>query len=140
MKAALIVESSCDAVDLNLGCPQNVAKRGRYGAFLEDWEIIFKIVQSLYQNLKVPVTCKFRVFDSTEQTCTFAKMLVDAGASVLSVHGRTREQKGPASGLADWKKISSIKVSSIRLLCHQYQYHFLPSRNYCHTFFLNENV
>ena len=112
LKAAKIVEPFCEAVDLNLGCPQNIAKRGHYGAFLEEWDLIHKIVNTLHTGLEtIPVTVKFRVFDSTESSCEFAKMLVKAGASVLAVHGRTREQKGPLTGLADWQKIAEIKVS-----------------------------
>lgn len=42
--AAKLVESQCDAIDVNLGCPQSIAKRGRYGSFLqEDWELLKKI-------------------------------------------------------------------------------------------------
>lgn len=42
--AAILVEKDCDAIDVNLGCPQSIAKRGRYGSFLQDdWVLLQKI-------------------------------------------------------------------------------------------------
>ena len=99
LTAARYVEKDCDGVDINLGCPQRIAKRGNYGAFLmEDLDVVRDMVRKLATELSIPVTCKIRVFpqeepNGKEKTLQYAKMLQDAGCSLLAVHGRTRDQK-----------------------------------------------
>ncbi|KAF9935113.1 hypothetical protein FBU30_007492 [Linnemannia zychae] len=110
LQAALMVAPYCDAVDINLGCPQHIARRGHYGSFLmEDWPLISSLISTLHKHLPIPVTAKIRVFPEVEKTVAYAKMVVDAGAQMLVVHGRLREMKGHLTGVADWEKIRMVR-------------------------------
>ncbi|GMI86470.1 hypothetical protein like AT5G67220 [Hibiscus trionum] len=110
LEAARRVESYCDYVDINLGCPQRIARRGYYGAFLMDnLPLVKSLVEKLASNLNVPVSCKIRVFPKLEDTLKYAKMLEDAGCSLLAVHGRTRDEKDGKKFRADWNAIKAVK-------------------------------
>jgi len=110
LAAARTVEVQCDAVDINLGCPQGIAKRGHYGSFLlEEWPLITQMVKELHDNLAIPVTCKIRVLDDVERTMEMCHLLQNAGCSVLCVHGRTKEMLKQAIGPCDFDIIKRIK-------------------------------
>lgn len=110
LEAARLVAPYCDAVDLNLGCPQGIARKGHYGAFLqEDQDLVHRLIKTLHENLDVPVTAKIRVLETREKTLAYAENVLAAGASILTVHGRFREQKGHLTGLADWEHIRYLR-------------------------------
>ncbi|KAJ1421149.1 tRNA-dihydrouridine synthase [Sesbania bispinosa] len=110
LEAARKVEPYCDYVDINLGCPQRIAKRGNYGAFLMDnLPLVKSLVEKLASNLQVPVSCKIRLFPNLEDTLKYARMLEEAGCLLLAVHGRTRDEKDGKKFRADWKAIKAVK-------------------------------
>ena len=110
LAAAKYVQPYCDVVDLNLGCPQGIARKGNYGAFLqEDWNLVYKLINILHINLDIPVSAKIRVLETREKTLDYAKTVISAGASILTVHGRQRDQKGHKTGLADWSILRYLR-------------------------------
>lgn len=110
LNAARHVAPYCDAVDLNLGCPQGIARKGHYGSFLqEDQDLIHRLIKILHENLDIPVTAKIRILETKEATLKYAQNVLSAGASILTVHGRRREQKGHLTGLADWQMIRFLR-------------------------------
>lgn len=112
LSSAHLIAPYVDAIDLNLGCPQGIARKGHYGSFLQDdWPLITTLISTLHTSptLPVPITAKIRIFPSHPKTLQYARQILRAGASILAVHGRTREQKGHNTGLACWATIAFLR-------------------------------
>jgi tRNA-dihydrouridine synthase 1 len=69
---------------------------------MDDWPLVEKLIKELDENLDVPVTAKIRVYDDLEKSVEYAKMVEKAGAQIIAVHGRTREQKRLAEYKCNW--------------------------------------
>ena len=67
------------------------------------------MVEKLADNLNVPVSCKIQVFPDLQDTINYARMLEDAGCSLLAVHGRTRDEKDGKKFRASWNTIKAVK-------------------------------
>ena len=126
LRAAVLAAPLADAVELNVGCPQQCARKAQppYGAFMmNDPDTLVDLVQALAATLRecnppTPLLCKIRVYKDTDATVALAQRLERAGCACLTVHGRTRHDKGKTGSkcraLADWGKIAAVK-SALRI-------------------------
>ena len=99
-------------VDINMGCPApKVVKNGDGSKLLLNLELVEKIVKAAVNASSVPVTVKMRIGWDQEHIVAIeaAKIIEKAGASAITVHGRTRSQY--YSGSADWNIIKKVKES-----------------------------
>lgn len=98
------------AIDLNLGCPQKIAKKGNYGAYLlKDKDRIVKVLSSMVKELDCPITAKIRVLDSEQATLDLCRAIEDCGVSMLTVHGRLITANKQFTGPVNWDIIRTIK-------------------------------
>ena len=101
-RAAKLVESHCDAIDLNLGCPQRTAYIGHFGSYLldgdDDRKLILDIVRAGTEAVSIPIFVKIRLLDTIEETIKLCHQLRDAGAALIAIHARYR---------ASWERTSA---------------------------------
>ena len=98
------------SIDINMGCPAQKVVGGQSGsALMKDPDLAAEIVRQVKRATVLPVTVKMRLgWDEEHRNAvTFAKMLEQAGADMLTVHGRTRQQQ--YAGKADWAMIAQVK-------------------------------
>ncbi len=103
-------EWGVSGVDINMGCPVRKALRHNYGvALMGDPEYASEVVRIACQNTKLPVSVKFRAGqqNNPDILLRFAKGIEAAGASWVTLHPRTAEQK--RKGKADWAQIKLLK-------------------------------
>ena len=105
--------SGCDFIDINMGCPMpKIANSGDGCGLMRTPELAGDIVKAVVAAVDVPVTVKCRLgWDKGSiNVLEFARRMEDSGASVLTVHGRTRSML--YSGTADWDMIAKVKQRS----------------------------
>ena len=102
VEAAKHVHHVATAVDLNLGCPQKIAKRGNYGAYLlQDQKRVCQVLSAMVKELDCPVTAKIRRLQTDEETIEMAQAIERTGVSLLTLHGRTVESSKLYTGIID---------------------------------------
>ena len=108
--AKRIEERPFAILDINMGCPvPKVVKNGEGSALMKNPKLVYDIVSAVVKAIEKPVTVKIRKgFDDNHVNAVeIAKIIEEAGASAVAVHGRTREQY--YSGRADWDIIRQVK-------------------------------
>lgn len=97
-------------IDINMGCPvRKIAGKGDGAALMRDPRLAAAIVRAASRAIEHPLTVKFRRgYALGEQTAPeFARIMEDAGAAAVAVHGRFAQQM--YCGTADWEVIASVK-------------------------------
>jgi tRNA-dihydrouridine synthase B len=97
-------------IDINMGCPVKKVVNGDAGsALMRDLKLAASIVDATVKAVKVPVTLKMRMgWDhSSLNAPELARIAVDLGVQMITVHGRTRNQL--YKGDADWRFVRRVK-------------------------------
>jgi nifR3 family TIM-barrel protein len=107
--AQMIEEKGPDIIDINMGCStRRVSGRGAGVGMMPDPNLIAETFSLLTKHLSVPVTGKIRLgWDGNENYLEIAQILEDNGASLIAMHGRTKEQK--YNGRANWDALAQLK-------------------------------
>ncbi|PPD45383.1 MAG: tRNA dihydrouridine synthase DusB [Methylocystis sp.] len=103
-------EAGADWVDVNMGCPCKRVTGGLAGAALmRDLDQASALIAAARAAIRVPITVKMRLGwdDASRNAPALARRAEAEGASLITVHGRTRQQF--YTGRADWAAIAGVK-------------------------------
>jgi tRNA-dihydrouridine synthase B len=110
--AKICEDNGADIIDINMGCPVKKVVNGYAGsALMKDEKLAYKIIESVVNAVRVPVTLKMRKGwdDEYLNAPLMARNAEQLGIQMITIHGRTRCQM--FKGKADWKFISKVKNS-----------------------------
>lgn len=99
-------------IDINMGCPvKKIAKKGGGSGLIRDPELAARIIDAVAAAVRIPVTVKTRLgwCGSDLNPVAWCRQLERAGAQLLTLHGRSREQG--FRGQADWSAIAAVKAA-----------------------------
>jgi tRNA-dihydrouridine synthase B len=109
-ESARIVEGmGADIVDVNMGCPvPKISKHNAGCSLMREPHHAAAIISAMVKAVKIPVTVKMRKgWDDDQLTAPdVARRVEDAGASAITIHGRTAKQS--YSGTADWDFVARV--------------------------------
>lgn len=108
--AVTAMEYKPDIIDINMGCPApKISGNGAGSALMKNPDLCGEIVEAVRRAVDIPVTVKIRKGwdDKSVNAVEVARICEQAGASAITVHGRTREQF--YSGKADLGIIAEVK-------------------------------
>ena len=103
-------DNGADIIDINMGCPVKKVVNGYAGsALMKDEILATKILESVSNSVKVPVTLKMRKGwdDNSLNAPKIAKIAENSGIKMITIHGRTRCQM--YKGKSDWKFVKNVK-------------------------------
>ena len=105
-------DNGADIIDINMGCPVKKVVNGYAGsALMKDEILATKILESVSNSVKVPVTLKMRKGwdDNSLNAPKIAKIAENSGIKMITIHGRTRCQM--YKGKSDWKFVKNVKTN-----------------------------
>lgn len=110
-RAAEIVEKNFhpDGIDINMGCPvYKIVSDFNGASLMKDPDRACAIVREMKKAVEAPISVKIRLGWADKTECLdFSKRLEEAGAELITIHGRTRAQG--YSGVADWEMVGRAK-------------------------------